>query len=65
MGGFEKWKGVLGPKGVVDWATLVPVGWPPGGWIWEKVENISKAKQTYASEIGIFGPKWVIFGLRV
>ncbi len=31
LGGFEMWKGGLGPNGVVDWATLVPVGWPPGG----------------------------------
>ncbi len=46
--------GDFGPRGVA-----------PRGVDLGKVENISKAKQTYASEIGNFGPKWVIFGLRV
>ena len=46
---WTEWGGGLGDFG--------PRGVAPRGVDLGKVENISKAKQTYASEIGNFGPK--------
>ena len=37
----------------------------PGGWSWEKVENMAKAKQTYASEIGILAENETCFSKMV